>query len=68
MVLAEAQDLLKNPTKLRTLPKKRNMKRYCRYHKDYGYNTDECSKLKMAIEKLIKKGHLVEFIANDPQP
>ncbi|CAA0814775.1 Unknown protein, partial [Striga hermonthica] len=31
---------------------------YCRFHKDYGHNTDECRHLKNEIERLIKAGHL----------
>ncbi|CAA0830805.1 Unknown protein, partial [Striga hermonthica] len=33
----------------------------CRFHKDYGHNTDECRHLKNEIERLIKAGHLKEF-------
>ncbi|CAA0819896.1 Unknown protein, partial [Striga hermonthica] len=38
---------------------------YCRFHKDYGHNTDDCRHLKDEIERLIKVGHLKEFIYKD---
>ncbi|CAA0832656.1 Unknown protein, partial [Striga hermonthica] len=38
---------------------------YCRFHKDYGHNTDECRHLKNEIDRLIKVGHLKEFIYKD---
>ena len=42
--------------------------KYCRFHKNHGYNTEDCFRLKIAIEKLIKRGHLVEFVTNNRQP
>ncbi|CAA0829975.1 Unknown protein, partial [Striga hermonthica] len=38
---------------------------YCRFHKDYGHNTEECRHLKDEIKRLIKAGHLKEFIYKD---
>ncbi|CAA0834279.1 Unknown protein, partial [Striga hermonthica] len=38
---------------------------YCRFHKDYVHNTGECRHLKNKIERLIKAGHLKEFIYKD---
>ncbi|CAA0811127.1 Unknown protein, partial [Striga hermonthica] len=38
---------------------------YCRFHKDYRHNTDNCRHLKDEIERLIKAGHLKEFIYKD---
>ena len=67
MVVAEAQNLLKKPAKLKRSPEKRNRDEYCRYHKDHGHDTEDCFKLKVAIEKLIKKGHLAEFVTNNRQ-
>ncbi|CAA0825719.1 Unknown protein, partial [Striga hermonthica] len=39
-------------------PTKPKSNLYCRFHKDYGHNTDECRHLKNEIEILIKAGHL----------
>ncbi|CAA0809108.1 Unknown protein, partial [Striga hermonthica] len=38
---------------------------YCRFHKDYGHNTDDCRHLTDEIERLIRAGHLKEFIYKD---
>ncbi|CAA0823046.1 Unknown protein, partial [Striga hermonthica] len=38
---------------------------YCRFHKDYGHNTDDSKHLKDEIERLIKAGHLKKFIYKD---
>ena len=67
MTVAEAQNLLKKPTKLKSPPEKRNRDKDCRYHKDQGHDTGDCFKLKIAIEKLIERGHLAEFVDNNRQ-
>ncbi|XP_057982215.1 uncharacterized protein LOC131167426 [Malania oleifera] len=41
---------------------KRNMSKYCQFHRDHGLDTEECIHLKNEIEALIKKGHLSEFV------
>ncbi|CAA0824985.1 Unknown protein, partial [Striga hermonthica] len=46
-------------------PTKPKSNMYCRFHKDYGHNTDECRHLKNEIERLIKAGHLKEFVYKD---
>ncbi|CAA0810386.1 Unknown protein, partial [Striga hermonthica] len=45
-----------------TQPKSR---RYCRFHKDYGHTTEDCRHLKDEIERLIRAGHLKEFVYQD---
>ncbi|CAA0823325.1 Unknown protein, partial [Striga hermonthica] len=45
-----------------TPPKSR---RYCRFHKDYGHTTKDCRHLKDEIERLIRAGHLEEFVYQD---
>ncbi|GAV64317.1 hypothetical protein CFOL_v3_07835 [Cephalotus follicularis] len=51
--------------KLRSLAKKRDVKKYCRYHRDHGHDTEECSQLKNQIEDLIRKGHLHKYVDRD---
>ena len=50
--------LLKWPKPLSTSSRKRDPKKYCRFHKDYDHYTDECLDLKEQIEELIQKGKL----------
>ncbi|XP_075665418.1 uncharacterized protein LOC142635089 [Castanea sativa] len=44
---------LKWPKPLSTSSRKRDPKKYCRFHKDHSHYTDECRDLKEQIEKLI---------------
>ena len=44
---------------------KKNRDKYYQYHRDYGHDTKDYFKLKIAIEKLIKIGHLAEFVTNN---
>ncbi|GAV88792.1 hypothetical protein CFOL_v3_32213, partial [Cephalotus follicularis] len=41
------------------------MEKYCRYHRDHGHDTVECSQLKNQIEDLIRKGHLHKYVDRD---
>ena len=45
----EGEGYLPKPTPLRGPLAKRNMKKYCRYHRDYGHDTEECYQLKDEI-------------------
>ena len=45
---------LKWPEKIKGDPNKCNRNKYCRFHKDYGHDTDECFDLKQQIENLIR--------------
>ena len=37
---------MKWPEKMKGDPNKRNKNKYCRFHRDYGHDTDECYDLK----------------------
>ena len=67
MTAAKAQNLIKKLVKLKSLPEKRNRDKYCRYYKDHGHDTEDCFKLKIAIKRLIDKGHLIEFVTDNRQ-
>ncbi|CAA0815055.1 Unknown protein, partial [Striga hermonthica] len=41
--------------------------RYCRYHRDYSHATNFCRELKDEIERLIRAGHLKEFVIKDKE-
>ena len=44
-------------------PKKRNMNKYCKFHRDWGHDTSEYFQLKQQIETLIQEGYLQEYIS-----
>ncbi|GAV73474.1 hypothetical protein CFOL_v3_16959 [Cephalotus follicularis] len=50
------------PEKLRFPTEKRDVEKYCRYHRDHGHDTEECRQLKNQIEDLIQKGHLRKYV------
>ncbi|GAA0171140.1 hypothetical protein LIER_25245 [Lithospermum erythrorhizon] len=54
-----------NNHRIKAPPHRRDLKKYCEYHKDHGHDTDDCRLLKAEIEKLIKRGQLREFVKND---
>ena len=66
MVATERQNLLRAPPKMKSPPGKRDQDKYCRYHWDHGHDTENWFRLKIAIEKLIEAGHLIDFVNNRP--
>ena len=56
---------LKWPKKMKGDPNKRNRNKYCRFHRNHGYDTDECFNLKQQIENLIRQGKLRNFLGQD---
>ncbi|KAL8148259.1 hypothetical protein AgCh_005574 [Apium graveolens] len=49
------------PKPLKADPTKPDKRKYCRFHKDDGHDTDECRQLKDEIEFLIRKGRLSKY-------
>ena len=39
-------DLLRKPKEIRTIPNQRDRSKYCRYHRDHDYNTNDYFDLK----------------------
>ncbi|XP_012844098.1 PREDICTED: uncharacterized protein LOC105964132 [Erythranthe guttata] len=58
----EQRGLAEPPRPMQPNEKREKSDRYCRFHKDRGHTTEECAQLKVAIERLIKQGHLGEYI------
>ncbi|XP_012841268.1 PREDICTED: uncharacterized protein LOC105961585 [Erythranthe guttata] len=58
----EQRGLAEPPRPMQPNAKREKSDRYCRFHKDKGHTTEECAQLKAAIERLIKQGHLGEYI------
>nr|XP_023881236.1 uncharacterized protein LOC111993638 [Quercus suber] len=59
------------PGKLKGDPSRRSRDKYCRFHRDHGYDTTDCYDLKQQIEALIRQGKLQKFVSKeraDPAP
>lgn len=51
------------PMRTHMLPA-RDKSKYYAVHQDYGHTTENCIQLKRAIERLIKEGHLKEYMSD----
>ncbi|XP_020209097.1 uncharacterized protein LOC109794042, partial [Cajanus cajan] len=61
MEQALASEILVMPKRANTPPRADKAKA-CRFHRNRGHSTEECSALKDKLEDLIKQGHLSSFI------
>ena len=63
-ILAQIKDehYLKWPRPLHSSPNVCDKRKYCRFHKDHGYYTEDCRDLKEQIEELIRKDKLQKFV------
>ena len=52
---------------MKTDPDKRDMTKYCDFHRDHRHRTDDCIQLKKEIEFLIRRGHLRSYVAPEDQ-
>ena len=59
----EGRNLLRNPSPMKAPVERRNMTKYCKFHKDKGHDTAECFQLWDQIEVLIQEGYLQEYIS-----
>ncbi|XP_022853740.1 uncharacterized protein LOC111375169 [Olea europaea var. sylvestris] len=51
--------------RLRSPSETRDKNKYCYYHRDQGYTTEDCITLQREIEVLIKRGFLKEYMRHD---
>ncbi|GAA0184977.1 hypothetical protein LIER_32265 [Lithospermum erythrorhizon] len=58
----ELEELKTKEVRMRSAPGRQDKDRYCDIHREHRHDTNECRILKSEIEKLIKRGHLKEFI------
>ncbi|RVW96494.1 Transposon Ty3-I Gag-Pol polyprotein [Vitis vinifera] len=61
------QDLsdFKWPRPLGTDPSTRDRSRRCAFHKDHGHTTETCRSFQYLVERLIKAGHLKQYLRSD---
>ncbi|RVX18608.1 hypothetical protein CK203_006562 [Vitis vinifera] len=50
------------PEPLKMNPAKKDHNRKCAYHKEHGHTTDQCRSLHYLVEKLIRAGHLNQYV------
>ena len=48
---------------MRMDPTKRDITKYCEFHRDHEHRTDDCIQLKKEIEFLIRRGHIRRYVA-----
>ncbi|XP_071913979.1 uncharacterized protein [Coffea arabica] len=65
LALMEQEGLSRPPRPLVGDKSRRDQGLYCAYHRDVGHDTEYCRHLKKDIEKLIKRGHLEQFIRDE---
>ncbi|RRT66552.1 hypothetical protein B296_00012319 [Ensete ventricosum] len=54
--------LLKAPNPMKSHFERRDKRRYYRFHREYGHNTEECHDLQYQIEDLIRHEHLRRYV------
>ena len=57
--------VLRPPRPIKMSPDKHDRNKFCDFHQDHGYTTDECLTLKGQIAMLIKKDQLLQFLEKD---
>ncbi|RWW44804.1 hypothetical protein BHE74_00049407, partial [Ensete ventricosum] len=54
--------LLKAQNPMKAHSERRDKRTYCRFHREYGHDTEECCDLQYQIEDLIRHGHLRRYV------
>ena len=53
------------PGPIRKDPSKRDHSKKCAYHKEHGHTTERCRSLHYLVERLIKAGHLKQYLRSE---
>ncbi|XP_021598823.1 uncharacterized protein LOC110604823 [Manihot esculenta] len=62
LVAVQDKEFLQWPKPLRAEASRRDPNKYCQFHHTHGHNTNDCYQLINEIERLIKRGHLRNFV------
>ena len=60
-----ARKVFKVAISMKTDLAKRDSTKYCEFHKDHRHRTDDCIQMMKEIEYLIRRGHLLHFVASE---
>ncbi|KAL0446109.1 UNVERIFIED_CONTAM: hypothetical protein Slati_1738800 [Sesamum latifolium] len=60
-MMVEKSNLLQWPQHTRFTPAKKYCSKYCKFHKERGYDTEDCYQLKDEIERLVRQGYFKEY-------
>ncbi|KAL0456025.1 UNVERIFIED_CONTAM: hypothetical protein Slati_0941700 [Sesamum latifolium] len=58
--IAEKSGNVRWPLKMRDNKERQKSRKYCKFHRDRGHDTEECFHLQQELERLIKLGYLPE--------
>lgn len=50
------------PEKMRSSDDQRNKSKSCKFYTDHGHRIDNCIALGLEVTKLLKYGHLIDFL------
>lgn len=61
-MVVQDKDYVEWPKPLKTDANRRHPNKYCQYHRMHSHETNDCYQLINEIERLIKRGHLRNFV------
>ncbi|XP_059436631.1 uncharacterized protein LOC132169648 [Corylus avellana] len=53
------------PGRMKSPPQNHNARKFCEYHNDHGHQTEDCISLRFEIEKFLRNGKLLNFLAEE---
>ncbi|KAG8660874.1 hypothetical protein MANES_02G203175v8 [Manihot esculenta] len=62
LMAVQDKEFLQWPKPMKSEADQRNPDKYCQYHRTHGHDTNNCFQLIAEIERLIKRGHLKNFV------